>query len=159
MNGENGDLSGENANFFEVILDSLSGLADVFTIVASGIAIYIFLTKRRAITSVFRLLLKYGYQITLSELRSKLDRITDLRVADETQKEQIINIMSEVLGQIRGNPRLRSWFEEELQSVERFVSEKQSHSEPEKRTIVAQLREKLRQLEMESIDSSSGEEQ
>lgn len=159
MNGENADSNVETGDLFGAILDSLSGLADVFTIVASGIAIWIFITKRRAITSVFRLLLKYGYQITLSELRSKLDRIADLRVADDTQKEQIINIMSEVLGQIRGNPRLRSWFAEEMKSVELFISDKQLLSEPAKRTIVAQLRERLRQLELESIDSSQGEEQ
>lgn len=150
-------MKSENGGIIESVIESLAAFADLFAIAASGIAIYIFLTKRGAITSVFRLLLKYGYQITLSELRSKLDRIADLRVDDEMQKKQIINIMSEVVGQIRGNRKLRSQFAEELKSIERFVISNQPLTEPKKRIIVAQLREGLRHLDMENIDSLTGE--
>ena len=139
------------------VIDSLVVLADAFTVVASGIAVYIFLTKRRQITSVFQLLMKYGYQVSLSELRSKLDMIANLRVADEKQREQIKYIMSEVVGQIQGNPRLKTRFEEELKGLERFATGKKAFSEPEKRMIVAKLREKLRHLDMENIDGLTGE--
>ena len=150
-------MNAENGGVLEMLVESLAVFADVFAIAASGIAIYIFFTKRKAITSVFRLLLKYGYQITLSELRSKLDRIADLRVDDDTQKRQVINIMSEVVGQIQGNRKLKSRFPEELEKLERLAMGRQSLTEPKKRIIVAQLREGLRHLDMENIDSLTGD--
>lgn len=89
-------------DMLSTIVNGIVVIADAFTIVASGIAIFIFFTKRRAISSVFNLLLKYGYQITLSELRSKLDRIAELRVASGGQNQEVINTLSEIVGQIRG---------------------------------------------------------
>eukprot|EP01133_Synstelium_polycarpum_P004197 gene4198-4891_t len=57
--------------------DIVGLFADIFTIGASAIAIYLFVFKRDAIASVFSLLLNYSYQLSLTELKEKLDRINE----------------------------------------------------------------------------------
>ena len=55
-------------------------ISSLFTIVASVIAIYIFLTKRKILSSVISILINYSYQLTLSELKEKrfsMDEILD----------------------------------------------------------------------------------
>lgn len=46
--------------------------SNIFTVCASGIAIYLFLFKRKAISSVFDLLINYTYQLSLSEVKEKI---------------------------------------------------------------------------------------
>lgn len=136
----------------------LAALADLLTIVASAIAIYLFLSQRKAISSFFARLLSYAHQLTLSELRGKLDRLNDLNANENDEREHIENIFNEIIGQIRGNQQLSNQFRELLPRMDALL-EKNALTEPRKRSLVAELRERLRHLDVENIDSLSGEQE
>jgi hypothetical protein len=62
-------------------------MSNVFTILASGIAIYIFFSKRKSISSIFDLLVNYTFQLTLSELKEKIERLNEYNAKDPEQSE------------------------------------------------------------------------
>lgn len=131
--------------------------SSVFTIVASGIAIYIFIFNRKAISSVFDVLINYTHQLSLSEIKEKLERLNEYSVNDPEQCEKIINIFNEIIGQIRGNNKLRIHFAELLSTMEGLASDKRRLTEPRKRAAVSELRERLRHLNIKNIDNLVGE--
>lgn len=132
-------------------------IANVFTIFASGIAIYIFFAKREEISSVFNLLINYTHQLSLSEVREKIERLNEYNAKDPEQCENIINIFNEIIGQIRGNERLKAHFSELLGTMESLASDKRRLTEPRKRALVSELRERLRHLNVKSIDNLVGD--
>lgn len=131
--------------------------ASIMTILASGIAIYLYVTKRQSISNVFHLLLNYSYQITLSELRLKLDKLNDLDADDDDQCAEVINIFSDILGQIKGNDVLNNHFEEMMVRLKTLSSSKKTLTEARKRGIVSELRERIRHLDIKNIDRIAGE--
>ena len=141
----------------EDLLKIVPLISNILTIVASGIAIYVFFTKRKAISSVFSLLMNYSYQLTLSELKEKLERLNDNNANDDEQREQIVNILNELMGQIKGNINLKMHFTEQTQAIEKFTSNKKRLTEPRKRALVSELREKIRHLNIKNIDQLIGE--
>lgn len=142
-------------------MDSLfkvaSFISNVFTILASGIVIYLFYTKRKSIYSVFKLLINYSYQLSLSELKEKLERLNDYNAAEPANREHIINILNEIMGQIRGNEKLKVHLENLLKRMSRLVSDHGRLTEPRKRALVSELREKLRHLNVKNIDDLVGD--
>lgn len=132
-------------------------IANVFTIFASGIAIYIFFAKREEISSVFNLLINYTHQLSLSEVREKIERLNEYNAKDPEQCENIVNIFNEIIGQIRGNERLKIHFSELLETMESLASDKRRLTEPKKRALVSELRERLRHLNVKSIDNLVGD--
>lgn len=139
------------------LLKYLSLISNVFTIGASGIAIYLFIAKRKSISSVFQLLMNYGYQLSLSEIKEKLEKLNDYNAKDPEQSEHIVNILNEIIGQIRGNDKLSRHFTELLSTLETLVSDKRRLTEPRKRAVVSELRERLRHLNISNIDDFVGE--
>ena len=135
-----------------MIVDSISFLANIFTIIASGIAIYLFVFKRDAVKSVFKVLTNYSYQISLSELKIKLERLNELSVNDQSQSDEIINIFNEIVGQIRGNVMLKNKCEIILKKLTRYAETPRILTEPKKRSIISELREKLRHIDIQNID-------
>jgi hypothetical protein len=114
-------------------------------------------TKRKSISSVFHILLNYSYQLTLSELKEKLEKLNDYNAKDNEQSEQIIYILNDIIGQIRGNVKLKKHFSEILESIENLVSDKRKLTEPRKRALVSELRERIRHLNIKNIDDLVGE--
>jgi hypothetical protein len=142
----------------ELIEELVSLLTNLATIVASGIAIYLFFWKGKYISSVFRVLINYSSQITLSEIINKLDLLNALRWAENKDQEEIINIMHEITGQLKGNPNLVVHFSELIEKIEKDTSSKNKHklSEPWKRSIVGEIREKVRHVGILGFDEVSG---
>jgi hypothetical protein len=140
----------------QILFNILSAFSDLFTIIASGIAIYIFFFKRDTISSVIKVLLNYSSQIALSELNSKINRLNDLNANEPTEKDEIINILNEVAGQIRGNTKLKIYCSDILSKLEGLTEKARNISEPKKRSIVSELREKLRHASVEEIDDLIG---
>lgn len=138
------------------IIKYASFASDLLTVVASGIAIFIFFTKKKEISSVFSLLVNYTYQLSLSELKEKLERVSEYNAKDPEQCEMIVNIFHEIIGQIKGNDRLKEHFSAVLLDMEKFVSSKRFSLEPRKRSIVSELRERLRNVNVQSIDGLVG---
>ena len=131
-------------------------VASVFTIGASGIAIYLFLFKRQTISSVFKVLVNYSSQITLSELKAKLDRLNNLSVNEPTNKDEIINIFNEIVGQIRGNKTLKKQCSKLLERLTNCAERPKWLTEPRKRSVISELRESLRHINIESMDDLIG---
>ncbi len=139
------------------LYDAVTVTAHSFGIIASGIAIYLFVAKRRALASLFQLLVNYSYQLTLSELKEKLEKLNDYNARDPEQYDQIVNIFNDILGQIRGNDRLRIHFSEIVGSIEVLLSDRKKLTEPRKRVLVSELRERIRHLNVRNIDELMGE--
>jgi hypothetical protein len=134
-------------------------LSDVFSIFASGIAIYLFVFKRKAISSVFSLLLNYSYQLSLSEMKEKLERLNDCNAKNPEHLDTIMNILHELLGQVRGNDKLKLIMADQVRSIEVVVSNDSKGkriTEPQKRALISEIREKVRHLNVQNIDDLVG---
>jgi hypothetical protein len=130
----------------------ISFISNLFTIVASGIAIYLFFFKRNSISSVFRLLLNYSFQITLTELKTKLEQLNDLNTNDAADKGEIINKFSELAGQINGNKLLLKNCGEISRKLLRYAGNPSKLTEPIKRSLISELREKIRGIDVQNYD-------
>jgi len=135
----------------------LSIVSSISTILASGIAIYLFFFKRKVIRTVFNLLVTYTYQLSLSEIKEKLERLNDYNATDPEECEKIIIIINEIIGQMSGNRRLKAHFDELLIRMEKLVSNKRKLTEPGKRRLVSELRERIRTLNVQNIDDLVGD--
>ena len=136
----------------------VSLISNIFTIFASGIAIFVFIFKRRALSVAFNLLIGYTYQLSLSEVKEKLERLNEYNAKDPDQCNEVVNILNEILGQIRGNIKLKTHFEDILVTIETLVSDRRRLTEPRKRALVSELRERIRHLNVENIDDYVGED-
>ncbi|MGA0557425.1 hypothetical protein ACO2Q8_12285 [Larkinella sp. VNQ87] len=97
-------------------------LANAFTIVASGIAIYVFIANRDKLTSALNAIVNYSIQLTLSDLRYKVERLNDYTAADKEQMYEIINLLNDIEGQIIGNKILNSALSEQLTKISNFTN-------------------------------------
>ncbi len=131
-------------------------ISNVFTILASGIVIYLFIFKRQTISTIFKILLNYSFQITLSELRTKLDRLNDLNANEPSHIEEITNIFNDIVGQMRGNKKLRGKCSEILDKLSAYAESSKKLTEPRKRSVVSELREHLKHVDVENIDELLG---
>lgn len=141
---------------FKLIVDVISVIANLFTVVASGIAIYVFIAKRKELTAVFSIFLNWTFQLTIGELKSKLERLNEYNASEPSEISEIQNILHEIAGQIRGNPRLMTAAPAIAEKVEKLATGKRL-SEPHKRAIVSELREVLRNIEVNSLTTSGAE--
>lgn len=132
-------------------------ISNIFTVFASGIVIYLFVFKREKISSVFDLLINYTYQLSLSEVKEKIERLNEYNAKNPEQREQIVNILNEIIGQIKGNHKLKNHFAKLLADLEDFASGKRKLTEPKKRAAVSELRERLRHLNVQNINNLVGE--
>ncbi len=132
-------------------------LSNIFTIFASGIAIYVFFVKRKSIVTVFELLINYTYQLSLSELKENLEKLNEYNANNIDENEKIINILNDIIGQIKGNDKLSKHFLKSMKEIEVFSSGKKPLTEPRKRALVSELRERLRNLNVRTIDHLIGE--
>ncbi|WP_100218047.1 hypothetical protein [Pseudomonas psychrophila] len=141
-----------------VVIDVVSFLSGILTIIASSIAIYLFLVKRKEIFSVFSLLVNYTFQLSLSEIKEKLERLNDYNAKDPENIEIIENIFHDIIGQIRGNDKLSGHFAELIVRMEELTTNRKKLTEPKKRAVVSELRERLRNLNVGNIDDLVGGE-
>lgn len=141
-----------------VVIDVVSFLSGLLTIIASSIAIYLFLAKRKEIFSVFSLLVNYTFQLSLSEIKEKLERLNDYNAKDPENLEIIENIFHDIIGQIRGNDKLSGHFAELIVRMEELTTNRKKLTEPKKRAVVSELRERLRNLNVGNIDDLVGGE-
>lgn len=130
-------------------------MSGLLTVGSSGIVIYLFIFQKNKIKSVFDLLLNYSFHLTLSELKEKLERLNELRVSDKDGQDAIVNVLSEIAGQIKGNEKLCANFQEILTTIESLI-DKRRLTEARKRSLVSELREKLRTLNIDNIDILNG---
>lgn len=132
----------KNLNFWVGLLSSL------FTITASGIAMYIFFTNKDKISSAINFVLNYSKQITLSELKFKIEKLNDYSTNDANQKKEVINILGEIEGQILGNAKIKIELKPQLDKINSFFDNPKTLTEPRKRSMVSELRESVRNIDV-----------
>lgn len=135
---------------FKLFADVVSLFANILTIVASTIAVYVFFAKGKEIRNAFAMLMGWSFQLTLSELKSKLERLNEYNASEQTEVEEIRNILHEIAGQVRGNRKLSQAAPDLADRVERLAVSKRL-TEPLKRSMVSEVRENLRNIEVNSI--------
>ena len=136
---------------------ALTAITNVLTICASVIAIYIFVVKRKVISSVFRVLINYSLHMTFAEFVSKLERLNYMNANESENKEEVINIFNEILGQIKGNKKLKNHFKNIIPKVKSIAEGRRNITEQNKRAIVSQLREMLKHLDIDTYSKIAGE--
>ena len=145
---------------WQLAKDIVNGLADLLTIVASSIAIYIFVAKRKEVSAVFNALAATANQGSIADLRAKLDRLNDLNATDASERLEVINICHEVCGHIDGNPAFSKSFAEISLKIKGSVSNKRKPiTEPQKRALVSELRESMRHFNTVALVESIREPQ
>lgn len=142
---------------FKLLADLVSFIANVLTAIASGIAIWVFLRKGKEISAAFALLLNWTFQTTLADLRGKLDRLNEYNANEAADHAEIRNIVHEIAGQVRGNGRLRRSAPELALRLETFAARPRL-AEPAKRAMVAEVREVLRNIQVNSMETNLGAE-
>lgn len=135
----------------------ISFISNIMTIGASTIAVYLFFSKKESFNAVFRMLINYTYQLSLSEVKEKLEKLNEYNAKDDLENEKIINILNEIVGQIKGNEKLKLHFSSLLSDIDNYALGKRRLSEPKKRALVSELRERLRHLNVKNIDHLVGE--
>jgi len=138
-------------------VDFLAKLGATFV---AGITIYLFFVKGKAISSIFKTIMGYTYQLTLTELTSKLENLNELTADDAIQNKQVVYILSEIVGQVKGNEHLRNIFQSDnklLKKMEKYTEGDGKLTEPVKRSMVSQIREKLRTASTETYRDFSGD--
>jgi hypothetical protein len=135
---------------FIKIISIISGL---FTIAASSIAIYLFFWNKEKIKNALNILLNYSHQLTLADLKYKIERLNDYTVNDSVQRAEVINILYEIEGQIIGNKLLKVKLNTQLAKIEGFNSNSKTISEAKKRSLVSELRESLRHLDVSNYNN------
>jgi len=127
-------------------------VASIIQATAAGIAIYLFIFKRDKIKSIFNLLVNYSFQTTLSELRSKLEKLNEYNASDPNQKNDVSCVLNDIEGQIRGNEVLLDKCSKILKRIARFTKDQEVLTEPKKRSLVSELRENLRNIDINNYD-------
>lgn len=135
-----------------MILKTIEVISNLVAITAGGIAIYLFFAKRESIKSIFNLLVNYSFQTTLGELRTKLEKLNDHRASDHEQLHEISCILNDISGQIRGNEALKKDCQKILRKIDHFIKNIEDLTEPKKRSIVSELRETLRNIDVSHYD-------
>ena len=121
--------------------------ANILTIFVSGIAIYVFIYNKDRITSAINLILNYSNQLTLTDIKFKIERLNDYNANDNLQKVEVINILHELQGQILGNKNLKEQLIDQLRKIESYTTAPRLFTEPRKRSLVSELKESIRTLD------------
>ena len=112
-----------------------------------------FAFKGKAIKSMFNLLLNYSFQLTLNELKGKLDKLLDLKAGEPAQHEEILNVFHDIVGQLRGNPRLYTHCEKIIERIIDCTNTPKKMTEGLKRGLVSELKEQIRSLDIQNYDN------
>lgn len=134
-------------------VDGISAIANILTIIASTIAIFVFFKNRKDIATAIATLVNWSYQTTLADIIGKLDRISEYNANEPSEIGEIRNILHEIAGQFRGNPKLLNAAPKMPDRLESLAAGKKL-TEPNKRSIVAEVREVIRNIKLESTITS-----
>lgn len=150
-------FNGVGMSIWVIIEKTFSILANIFTIGASSIAIWLFFSKSNEIKTAFNLLLNWSFQLTLTDLKSKIERLNEYSAKNPNDLEEIRNILHEIAGQMRGNDQIvktsNNLISNNLISKIEKLATSKSLDEPRKRSIVSEIREVLRNMQVNSVAS------
>lgn len=123
-------------------------IVNILTGFAAVIAIVVYFRNRDKIFTAFNLLMNFSAQLTLTDLKLKIERLNEFTANDENQKVEIINILSEIEGQIIANETIKSVLIIQYQKICSFIEKPKSLTEPKKRSLISELRESIRNIDV-----------
>ena len=135
----------------KVSFDVVGALSNLVTIGTASVAVFFFLRNRDKLSLALRMLLTFSFSLTLSELKSKLERLNEYHADNPEELSEVRNILHEIAGQIRGNSKLLASAPDMPKRIESLANG-QRLSEPAKRSIVSELREVLRNIQVASMN-------
>ena len=140
------------------VFNTASFVDSIVSILAASIVIYLFIYKRKSISSIYYVLLNYTFQTTLRELNTKIDRLNDFNVDDKNHRNTVIIILNEVVGQMRGNPIWAKKCNPILTKLTKYAEKPDNLTEARKRSLVSELRETLRNISIHNYKEMIGED-
>jgi hypothetical protein len=111
--------------------------ANLLTIVASTIVIVLYFINRNKINSVLNLFLNYSRQLTLSELKHKIERLNEFDADNSEHKKEVLNNFHDIQGQLNGNKTLKNELGEQLIKVNSFIDNPKKLTDARKRSLVS----------------------
>ena len=96
--------------------------------------------------------MNWSFQLTLTDLKSKIERLNEYSAKDPDELEEIRNILHEIAGQMKGNEQIVKSSNELISKIERLAGSK-NLDEPRKRSIISEIREVLRNMQVNSVAS------
>lgn len=127
-------------------------IANALTVVTASVALWVYFSKKKEISAAFNMLLNWSYQSTLTDLTGKLDRLNEYNAKEAADLPEIKNILEELAGQVRGNPRLMKSAPELAPRLEKLARGSKI-LEPAKRSMVAEVRETIRNIKVNSMST------
>lgn len=127
-------------------------IANIMTIFASGLALVIYFKNKDKISSAINFILNYSNQLTLTDLKFKIEKLNEFNANDAVQKSEVVNILNEIEGQILGNNTFKIKLEIQLRKLENFTTNPKLLSEAKKRSLVSELKESLRNLDVSNYN-------
>lgn len=124
---------------------------------AALLALFLFWFKRKELGQALRLLMNHALQLSLTELISKLDRLNELDGSRDSDRGEILNILGDISGHIRGSQHLKMSCSASLRKISRILNKKEALEEPTKRSIVSELRSTIRYVGLSAHSTQSEE--
>lgn len=144
------------SNLFNIVNQSLNLIETLLSIGATGIVVYLFVYKRKSISPIYRYLENYTFKITINELQIKLERLNEFNANDDTDRKIVINILNEIVGQMRGNPILSRNCTEIINKLSKLAKSPRLN-DAYKRTVLFELRERLKYIDVQEHNETLGE--
>ncbi len=144
------------SDIFNIVIQSLNLIESVLSIGAAGIVVYLFIYKRKSISSIYHILLNYTFRTTIMELKIKIEKLNDLNANDDTDRKDVINILNEIVGQMRGNPILNRNCTEIINKLSKSANSPRLN-DARKRTVLFELRENLNYIDVQEHNNILGE--
>lgn len=144
------------SDIFNIVSQSLNLIETLLSIGAAGIVVYLFIFKRKSISSIYRILVNYTFKTTIKELEIKLEKLNDFNADNTTDRKNVINILNEIVGQMRGNPILSRNCTEIINKLSKLAKSPRL-DDAYKRSVLYELRENLKYIDVQEHNEILGE--
>ncbi len=146
------------SDFFYFTYICVNYIDAIFSIIVAIIFLYLFINKRKAISSIYQVLLNFSFQMSLQELNTNIDRLNDYDADNDKDRKYVINLLNDVVGQMKGNPVLSKKCKNILETLSKFTDNPNKLTDAKKRFAVSQLRETLRNINTQNFNEIVGED-
>lgn len=148
-----------SSSIYDEIYLLVTFIDSVLSITLASIGLYIYITKRKSIQRLFKLLTNYSLQNTISELNRKLDELSNYSAEDRNiGRKEVLGIFHDIKGQIEGNRFLINEFIKDFEEFEEYFDGTKKITDADKRRMASRLREKLKTLNLETYSDLVGKE-
>lgn len=134
----------------------LSGASNIVTIVSGSLALYIYFFKKDIITNFFSTMMTFALQTTLKELFDNLDNLKKTNAESTEGKRTALHILCDIEGQLSGNQVLSASMSSTIAKLKPFTNRKKELDEGRKLSLVSEIKENLRTLQVTEISKLGG---